>query len=276
MTYTSLMVHLQLGQSNAGLLRIADDLAQRFQARLIGVAACQPMRLLYNDGYLPAGLIEDDRQEMTRQMAAAEAEFRALIHLRPDALDWRSTTTLNPMSHYLADEARNADLVVTSVDHEASSLDVSRRVNIDDLVMQAGRPVLVVPSTLGRLEAQRILVGWKDSREARRAILDALPFLKRAGHVAVAEIADEDNMPAAGSHLRDVVAWLRRHGVAAEPIASPSSGGDAAQLGAIAGDQGADIIVAGAYGHSRVREWALGGVTRDLLRCADRCSLLSH
>jgi nucleotide-binding universal stress UspA family protein len=120
------------------------------------------------------------------------------------------------------------------------------------------------------------MVGWKDTRESRRATLDALPFLKRAAHVTVVEIAGEDNLPAARSHLRDVIAWLRCHGVEAEPIAAPSSGNDATQLIAIARDQGATITVAGAYGHSRLREWALGGVTRDLLLSPDRCSLLSH
>jgi nucleotide-binding universal stress UspA family protein len=276
MTYTSLIVHLQLGQSNTGLLRIAGDLAERFQARLIGIAACQPLRLLYNDGYMPAGLIEADRQNMAQQMAATEAEFRTVIQPRAGDLAWRSTVTLDPLSDYLAAEARNADLVITGVDHRASSFDLSRSVNIGDLVMQVGRPVLVVPAALGTLKLERIVVGWKDTRESRRAAIDALPFLKRAAHVAVVEIADEDNLPAARSHLRDVVAWLRRHGVEAEPIATPSLGDDAAQLIAIAGDQGADVIVAGAYGHTRLREWALGGVTRDLLRSPDRCSLLSH
>jgi len=276
MTYKTLMVHLQIGQSNAGLLRIADDLAQSFQARLIGVAVCQPMRLLYNDGYMQAELLDDDRQNMEQQIAATEAEFRTVIKQRAGDLDWRSTITLDPLSDYLAGEARNADLVMTGVNHEASSFDISRNVNVGDLVMQAGRPVLLVPSTLGTLKPERILVASNDSRESRRAILDALPFLKRAAHVAAVEIADDDNMPAARSHLRDVVAWLRRHGVEAEPIATLSVGDDPAQLRAIAGDHGAELIVAGAYGHSRLREWVLGGVTRNLLRSPDRCSLLSH
>jgi nucleotide-binding universal stress UspA family protein len=276
MTYTNLMVHLRLGQSNAGLLRVADDLAERFQARLIGVAACQPMRLVYNDGYMPAGLIDDDRQNMARQMAATEAEFRTVTRQRRGDIDWRSTITLGPLSDYLAAEARNADLFIAGVDHKGSPFDVSRNVNIGDLVMQVGRPVLVVPAALGTLKPERILVAWKDTRESRRATLDALPFLKRAAHVAVVEIADEDNLPAARSHLRDVVAWLRCHGVEAEPIASPSSDKDALQLSAVARDQGATVIVAGAYGHSRLREWALGGVTRELLLSPDRCSLLSH
>jgi len=276
MTYKSLMVHLQLGQSNAGLLRIADSLAQSFQARLIGVAVCQPMRLLYNDGYMPAELIDDDRQNMERQIAATEVEFRTVVQQPAGDLDWRSTITLDPLSNYLAGEARNADLVITSVDHKASSFDVSRNVNVGDLVMQVGRPLLVVPSTLGKLKLERIVVAWDDSREARRATLDALPFLKRAAHVAVVQIADDDYLPSARSNLRDVVAWLRRHGVEAEPIASLALGDDVAQLSAIAGDHGAELVVAGAYGHSRLREWVLGGVTRDLLQSANRCSLLSH
>jgi len=276
MTYATLMVHLRVGQSNAGLLRIADDLAQSFQARLIGVAVSQSMRLLYNEGFMPAELVDDDRQNIEQRMRMTETEFRTVIQQRAGDLDWRSTITLGSMPEYLAAEARNADLIITSVDHKSSSVDVSRSVNMGDLIMQVGRPVLVVPSTLGRLKPQRIVVGWKDSRESRRAILDALPFLKRAAHVAIVGIAADNNMPATRSHLRDVLAWLRRHGVEAEPIASPSLGDDAAQLSAIADDQGADIIVAGAYGHSRLREWALGGVTSDLLRSPDRCSLLSH
>jgi hypothetical protein len=195
MTYKTLMVHLKIGQSNAGLLRIADDLAQSFQARLIGVAVCQPMRLLYNAGYMPAGLIEDDRQNMEQQTAATEAEFRTVIQQPAGDLDWRSTITLDLLSNYLAGEARNADLVITSVDHKASSFDVSRNVNVGDLVMQVGRPLLVVPSTLGKLKLERIVVAWDDSREARRATLDALPFLKRAAHVAVVQIADDDYLP---------------------------------------------------------------------------------
>ena len=73
-----------------------------------------------------------------------------------------------------------------------------------------------------------------------------------------------------------VVNWLKRDGITAEAVASLSTGDDAARLDGIASDQAADIIVAGAYGHSRLREWALGGVTKDLLLRAGRCSFVSH
>jgi len=76
--------------------------------------------------------------------------------------------------------------------------------------------------------------------------------------------------------LEDVVCSLKSHGIAAESIACAATGDDSAQLIHIAKTQNADVIVTGAYGHSRVREWAIGGVTRDLLHRADRCLLVSH
>jgi nucleotide-binding universal stress UspA family protein len=145
-----------------------------------------------------------------------------------------------------------------------------------DLVMQIGRPVLIVPKNAARIVFERMIVGWKDTRETRRAIVDALPLLKMAKLVIVAEIVAESEMIEARKHLDDVVGWLKRQGIVAQAIVSPSGGEDSARLGELAREQKADLIVAGAYGHNRLREWMLGGVTRDLLMCADRCSLVSH
>jgi nucleotide-binding universal stress UspA family protein len=146
-----------------------------------------------------------------------------------------------------------------------------------DLVMQVGRPILIVPAAADKLKLERVVVFWKETREARRAAFDALPLLKKAVNVVVAEIAAEEDLAAVRTHLEEVVGWLKRHGVVAEVLALPSTGDDATGLNAIAEEQGADIIVAGAYGHGRLREWAFGGVTSDLLlRPQDRCSLVSH
>jgi len=275
-TYVTLMVHLTLGSSNAGVLQIAGDLAERFHANVIGIAACQPIQVIYGDGEVAGDIVELDRQELEKEIKAAEAEFRSALHTRIGNLEWRSTVTLGPLSDYLAHEARSADLVISGVDLARSMFDASRHVNMSDLVMQVGRPTLVVPPSVGKLEFERVIVGWKETREARRAALDALPFLKQAAHVAVVEIADEKQLTTARTHLEDVVCWLKKHGIVAEAIAAPSSGDDAAHLNAIAREQGADLIVAGAYGHSRLREWVLGGMTRELLLRADRCALLSH
>ncbi len=275
MTYATLMVHLEIGRSNGALLQIAGNLAQRFHAGVIGIAACQPLQIVYGDGFITGDLIEEDRNEMARELQKAEADFRSALEARAASIEWRSTVLLAALSDYLAREARGADLVITGV-ASGNVLDAPRAANTSDLVMQVGRPVLIVPGSTDNVELNRVVVGWKDTRETRRAVYDALPVLKMATHVAVVEICDEEDLAPARMRLNDVVAWLGRHGVVAQLFALPSSGTDTAQLYAIAEEQNADVIVAGAYGHSRLREWVLGGVTRDLLLNARRCSFVSH
>ena len=276
MTYATLMVCLQLDRSNAGLLEIAGSLAQRFDAGVIGIATCPPPQSMFNTVYVPADLIELDREEINKRIENAEAEFRTALGARVKNIRWRPMMMFGPLSECVATEARNADLVLANVDRGASSFDPSRDVNVGDLVMQVGRPVLVVPAALDKLRMERAIVGWNDTRESRRAIVDALPFLEQAAHVTVAEIADGSELAEVRLRLEDVVEWLKRHGVAARCIAAPSSGDDASRLNAIVEEQGADLIVGAAYGHSRLREWVFGGVTKDLLLNADVCSLVSH
>lgn len=272
----TLLVHLQLGQSNTALLQVAADLARRLDAEVIGIAACQPLQIIYNDGYLMGDLMERDLAEIEKDIKDAEAEFRGALGSHRGNLGWRSTITSAPLARYLADQARCADLLITSVDHNGSLLGSTRHVDIGDLIMQLGRPALIVPSEVVKTSLERVLIGWKDTREARRAVLDALPLLQKAEHVAVCEIAAEHEMAEAEAHLADVVRWLKSDGIVAEPIAALATADDAARLDVIATEQAADVVVAGAYGHSRLREWALGGVTKDLLLQASRCCLVSH
>jgi nucleotide-binding universal stress UspA family protein len=182
---------------------------------------------------------------------------------------------MEPLSHYIADEARRADLIITSLTSGLLA-DTSRHANSGELVIRAGRPVLIVADNAVAPGFDRILVAWKDRREARRAVTDALPLLKHAAQVVVVEVAAEDELGEARSRVDGVVAWLKRHGVAADAVVSPTTGDDASQLAAIAGDHDTEVIVAGAYGHNRLREWAFGGVTSDLLLRANSCALLSH
>jgi nucleotide-binding universal stress UspA family protein len=273
--YATLMVHLELGHPNTALLKLTSALAERLHAAVIGIAVCQPIRIIYNDGYIPADVIEQDRKQIDGELKAAEAEFRTAL-TAPVAVDWRSAVTHAPLSEHLAAEACCADLVITGVEPNPSIFDTSRFVDIGDLVMQTGRPCLIVPAQIETLSLEHVLIGWKDTGETRRAIRDALPLLAAARRVTVVEIASEENLAAARSRLQDVANWLKRHGIDATPIATPATGDDAAQLSAAVQEQRADLLVAGAYGHSRVREWAFGGVTRDLLLRAGRCALVSH
>src|SRR5476651_1575338 len=278
MTYSTLMVHLDIGSSNAGRLQVAGDLADRFHASVVGIAGAQPMQVVYSDGYVSGEMIEDDVEEKEKEIAAAEAEFRGAFQKRTNALEWRSVVTLDPLSDFIACEARSADFVITGVDHNKSVFDSSRHVELGDLVMRIGRPVLVVPEpeSATKIGFDRILVGWKDTRETRRAVADALPLLKKATFVTVAEIAPENELVQARRHLDQVVEWLKRHGVTAQSIVATSAGRDSAHLAEIGREQKTDLIVAGAYGHNRLREWMLGGVTHDLLARPERCAFVSH
>jgi nucleotide-binding universal stress UspA family protein len=269
------MVYLQLGRPNTGLLDIAGNLAQRFRAHAIGIAACQPMQMDFGDNYVSGEIFELDRDGIRKDTNNAEAEFRNALQGRAGAIEWRSEVTLDALSDYLAREARCADLIITGVASD-DSISPARRADTGALVMQAGRPVLIVPAAADTLKLERMVVAWKDSRETRRSIVDALPLLKMAAHVLVIELAAEPDLADARTHLEDVVSWLKRHGVAAESQASLSTGDDASRLNDIVQEQGADIIVAGAYGHSRMREWAFGGVTRNLLLQGNCCALVSH
>jgi nucleotide-binding universal stress UspA family protein len=267
-TYATIMVHLQPGQLNTGLLAIAGDLAERFGTGVIGIAACQPMQSVEGDGYVPVEFVQADRDEIEKEIKKAEAEFRSALQKPALTIEWRSMVMLGSLADYVAREARCADLVVTSA--------AWRQSNVSDLVMQLGRPALIMPAASDTLKLDHVLVAWKDTRETRRATLDALPLLKKAARVTIVEIASEEDLAAGRAHLEDVANWLKSHGISAETLVSSSTANDAMQLKAIANEQDADLIVAGAYGHSRLREFVLGGVTHDLLLCANRCSFVSH
>lgn len=276
MTYKTLLVHVELGIPNGALLQVTGDLAERFDAGVMGMALCQPAQIAFGDGVVSGEMIEQDRLAIEGEMAAAEAEFRTALDARTRRLEWRSAVTMAPLAETLAAEARCADLLVTGLDQHGSLLESARRLYTSDLVMQAGRPVLLVPRMSERPKLERALVGWKETREARRAIVDALPFLRTAREVWLVEIGAAGDLAAIRQRLEDVTDWLTRHGVRAEPHALPASGDDASMLAGTAEDLEADLVVAGAYGHSRVREWLVGGVTRDLLIHPTRCALLSH
>jgi len=273
MSYSTIMVQLDLDQSNEARLRVASDLARRFDARLIGIAAGDIQPMYFAEGAAAQQFLAKDRAALEAQMAAAEQDFRGRLKGLSKPLQWRST--LMRPTDYVAQEARAADLIVAGSHRER--IDPLRQVDAGELVLRAGRPVLVVPPQAGELSLKTVLVAWKDTREARRAVGDALPLLHLADQVVVVEIVErEADRAAAKSRVDDVAAWLIRRGIAAASIATKELIGVPGQLDIMAQDEGADIIVAGAYGHTRFTEWVFGGVTRDLLRLGKRCVLLSH
>jgi nucleotide-binding universal stress UspA family protein len=143
--------------------------------------------------------------------------------------------------------------------------------------MQAGLPVLVGPRTANKLIIDRMAVAWKDTREARRAVADALPLLGLAKHVTVLELTHGDERKRVTEQLVEVCGWLKTHNIVAEPkFVALTKGQDSYHFNAIVQSLGVGIVVAGAYDHSRLREWALGGVTRDMTLHANYCAMRSH
>lgn len=277
MTYRTLMVHLELGRSNAGLLKVTGDLAERSQANVVGIAASQPLYTPYIDAaYMSDDIFEQERIEFEKEAGEAETEFRDLLQNRAGRLEWRCAPTIASLPDYVAHQARIADLILTTPHRSGSLLLEPRRMNTGDLVMHVGRPVLVVPETCTSLRPDRVLLAWKDGRETRRAAFDALPLFQLAAGVTVIEVTKESDRAAAEHRLADVVTWLAGHMIAAEARVEISDGSDTSVLARAAHRMRADVVVAGAYGHNRLHEWAFGGVTMDLLINPNQCVLLSH
>lgn len=275
MSYKTLMVHLHIGHSNAAVLEVTRDIAERLDAKVIGIMVGQQTQMIYGRGYAVLDFFDREDAQIAQRITETEALFRDAFKGFVNNVEWRSTVTREPMANYIVAEAGIADLIIMGVSL-SDFYEGPAGVNAGEIMMQSGRPILAVPVITEKLILNNILVGWKDTREARRAIADALPLLKLAKQVNIVEIASETEMIAADKRLDDVVKWLSCHDIDADYEVHPSTGDDAAQFISIANQRNAKLIVAGAYGHSRLREWALGGVTNELLQQSELCCLFSH
>ena len=176
---------------------------------------------------------------------------------------------------FLPREARSADLVVIGRKKELG--DAYNSLDPGGTILKIGCPVLVVPDGVNSLRIEHIVIGWKDTREARRAIQDSLPLLHEATRVTIAEICGPGEEETAQEHIDDVARYLTRHRINGGPrVILHQEGSSAAQLVRLAQDEKADLLVTGAYGHTRLGEWVFGGMTRELLATSPICCLMSH
>jgi nucleotide-binding universal stress UspA family protein len=251
--------------------RLAADLAGRFDALLIGISG-----YLYLPSFLaeyPAkGRVDDEPQEMAQLLADIGGRFRMLAkHARK--VEWRGCMAF--ANDLVPREARAADLVIIGRKQDPRDFYYSLDPGVS--ILRTGRPVLLVPAEIASLQGRRVVVAWNDSREARRAVRDALPFLKEAQQVMIVTVCENGNETQAQRSIDDVAEYLLRHtvGVAAKAYLHTTQS-IAGELLRFVGDENADLIVAGGYGRSRFGEWVLGGVTRDLLSNSPICCLFSH
>lgn len=211
-----------------------------------------------------------------RENKATEARLRALgdkfrRHLSSRTrAGWRYGVAVPTAA--LVSAARCADLIVVGSEEAGTG---GERVDVGELIIAAGRPVLAVAAGAEVIRGETVLVGWKDTREARRAVSDALPMLSRARKVVVAAI-EEGEASAQKESLNDLLDWLRRHEIEPTGELHAAVGDAAQQLEDIARSHGADLVVTGGYGRSRLEEWLWGGMTRGLLARKTANRLMSN
>jgi nucleotide-binding universal stress UspA family protein len=277
MTYKTILVHLDHRPRSAERLGLAFGLAQELEAHLVGLFAPGGSRL---PSYAEAegGPVLRDLLAERRQAAARDAErrFREVAQRNGgERSEWR-TSDYDPAAATRL-SARYADLVVAGQPEEADEGDL--RGLADELVFSVGRPVLFVPYA-GRFPAlgKRVLVAWDAGREAARAVTDALPLLQRAETVEVCAFEPERGRREHGEQPgADVGLFLARHRIKVTVARQSGARYDiGSQILSRAADIGADLIVMGAYGHARVREMVLGGVTRTMLEAMTVPVLMSH
>lgn len=270
MSYKSIIVNLAVDASPAPMVKLGIELAERFGAHLIGLAAADvPPLVATGDGMVYEGeIMQIQRAEIEKRLAELRGEFERLV---PESISSEWGQEVCSPTHFLGISARAADLIVTSGE---GGENVYRTVDIGSLALGTGRPVLITASNVEHIMAKTVLVAWKDTREARRALTDALPFLAKANEVVIVTI-DGDRDDSIRDSLADVVVFLEHHGIMARTeLIRGEADGD--RLLTFARSIHADLIVSGAYGHSRLREWAFGGVTRTLIEESSINRLMSY
>ncbi|MCM2455139.1 universal stress protein [Rhizobium sp. CG4] len=281
MSYKTILTVLDSTQNAAKVSEFAIALANRFSSHVIGlhmetmaaVPVVAPMEIPD-----PASIqaIQDIAQKETKEIARI---FEQKLSENGVSHEWRSfVSSVGYTSASAVDSARCADIVIAG-QSDSSSLSDSRS-DIESFLFESGRPVLLVPYILTEPKPiKRVLIAWNGSREATRAAFDALPFLKEAESVEIFTVDPPETAtqsPAmAGAEL---AATLARHGVKVT-VATKATSGTLSAHAAIENrlsDDSIDLLVMGAYTHSRWWEMLFGGVTRTLLDSMTALTLLSR
>jgi nucleotide-binding universal stress UspA family protein len=276
--YRTMLVHLNDKRRAEAVLEPVVSLASRYQAHLIGMhvyasVPAAPMAVPYAAKAL--GSIAAGERKETDEIAAA---FARTTSNQPFVAEWRAFKVPHVnLASVVLDHARSVDLIIagqTDPDWEQSPLmDFPER-----LALESGRPTLVIPY-VGRYPqiGRNVVIAWKASRESAHAVFDALPILAGAETVDILEIKERRDGGDSLAPDTTIAASLARHGVKATVRTSVLADiGIGDEILSRIADAGADLLVMGAYGHSRMREIIFGGATRHLMRHMTVPTLFSH
>lgn len=281
MPLKDILVHLDATPQSAGRLDLAIDLARRHDAHLTALHVVDigmPLIAMADGGggAALAGLVDQMRDTAIAEASRIEADYRERMRRESLPGEWRQAEGM--VGELLTLHARYADLVILGQD-DPDGPSTQAAGLAGQVLFGAGRPVLVVPYA-GRFPSagRRVLIGWNASREAARAVNDALPLIGKADTACVLAANPRHGIDGHGEEPgADIALHLARHGakVSVEHRLAPDVP-DADLLLNHATDMSADLIVIGAYGHSRLREFVLGGVTRTILKQMTVPVLMSH
>ena len=280
MSYRSLLVHLDPSPLSAARTQLAISVASRMDAHLVGLAPTglvdlpvspSDLRSLGEYSSLVWGLLQERAAQAASDFkSACERAGRHSCEVLVDEAD----VVPSLLRHALC-----SDLCLFSQVDPASPTHRPAQAKLEQLLLQNPRPSLVLPYA-GRFEqvGQRVLVAWDESREAARALADALPLLRMAEHVRVQHWFREGRLQRAAPppDLKALKQWLCWQGVNAETHSDASDIDIAAATLSLAADVDADLIVMGVYGHSRWAERLMGGCTKSMLDSMTVPLLLSH
>lgn len=266
-----------LGDSaDASRLRVAGVAAARVSARLDPVFIRHDPReaMPIATGRVPGDVRERFMDALSDQDEAALERASALLAelgTRPELAGLTIDCIDGPIETAIARRGRTADMVVIANSDSDRSQDADR---IREAALFAtGRPVLVAPGEPATSLGARVVLAWNGSAEAARAAEAAMPFLRNAEEVTVATIVGDSDEP---DTIADIVSYLDLHGVDAGHMRHVSNAASARALTEITQMRDADLLVMGAYSHSRLRELFIGGATKDLMRSTPLPILMMH
>lgn len=276
-----ILVHLDSTTPSATRLKVAAALARRHGAHLTGLYVVDVMMPIMaaadaGSGAVLGEVLESLRADALAEAAKAEAAFQETLRREGIAGEWRVAEGATP--EHVALHARYADLAVLGQE-DPDGAQQAAAATLEAALFDSGRPVLIVPYA-GSFETigTRVLVGWNASAQASRAVHDALPLVAPGGSVTISAVNPRRGIDAHGEEPgADIARHLARHGlkVQVEHTVAPEIGAGDMLLNR-ASELSADLLVMGAYGHSRLRETILGGVTRTLLRQMTIPVLMAH
>lgn len=273
-------VHLDRDYACARRVRAATELAARHDADLVGIYAgfLQPRYFQRSEAAIPEGIDTMLHERLVEEMKDVEHMFRHIAGLQGVPSYWRAPE--GAPADVLGKQARYCDLLVMSQPDDDEPGPVRMPELTASILMEAGRPVLILPFA-GELPpiGRRVLFGWDRGRLAARALADAGHLLEQAEELVVLEIDPPQESPLSARHNRDdMLAYCASHGYPLpKDVTRDSTGiGVGNAILNAAADHGSDLIVMGAYGHSRLREAIWGGASRTLLASMTAPVLFSH